>query len=164
MQAARAYLNNQQPIDVAMEGGRTLQARIVSFASDVILVWDETRDLLESRRQTNIHDHGPPNTEVILNWPLRGFVSIPDGCWRPWDLHPNALKEHQVLCVVQMLLASFVRRKRVGMRSRITGGSGYTFDDAMSTEKSSLLLIASGTISDTGPKSTPSSTRGGATE
>jgi len=101
MKAARAYLNGLQPIVAAAEGGRTLRSHIVYCASDAIIIWDASRDL--------------PNTEVILNRPLRALVSIPDGCWRPWDLHPNALKEHQVLCVVQMLRDSFVRRKRVGM-------------------------------------------------
>jgi hypothetical protein len=29
--------------------------------------------------------------------------SLPDGCWRPYDLHPNALKQHEDGCCVQMV-------------------------------------------------------------
>ena len=53
MQAANAYLNGLQPIVVAAEGGRTIRTYIVYFSSDAIIVWDASRDLLESRRRTN---------------------------------------------------------------------------------------------------------------
>ena len=127
-QAANAYLNGLQPVVVVAAGGRVIRTVIIFVTSDAILIWGATRPLLESRRWTNIQDHGPPNTEVILNRPLRTFESIPDGLWRTGDLHPNAVKENpDVLCVVQMLRDSFARRKHVKADT-------FVYDYVMSTE------------------------------
>jgi hypothetical protein len=82
------------------------------LANDSIpIVWDERYPIVENRQRTTMsHDigDGPPTTEVILNRTLLGGYVVPDGCWRPFNLHPNALKDLQeVCCVVQMIHDSY---------------------------------------------------------
>ena len=77
--------------------------------SNALFVHDESRPFRVSARRTNVYDDKPPDTEVILNRPLASHA-VPDGFFRPWDLHEDVFKEAPYGCVVQMLLACHVRR------------------------------------------------------
>ena len=41
------------------------------------------------RRHT--YDRSNPSADETLQRPLRNFFDVPDGCYRPWDLHPLSL-------------------------------------------------------------------------
>ena len=84
-------------------------------SSEVDYLWDETRVLVISERRTNFWDDKPPTTEVILGRPLRNWA-LPDGLWRPFDLHPDTFKEFDHGCCVQMLHKSFTKRASGGAR------------------------------------------------
>ena len=57
----------------------------------------------------NVYDRG--SGDDVLERPLRNFFAIPDGSWRPWDLHPEATARTGK-CVVSMLYASFTKRNK----------------------------------------------------
>jgi len=108
-EAALTMLRNPLPqtyrrIDI---GGQMYTS--LGLSSDIEYLWDETRDLIVNERRTNFWDDSPPTTEVILGRPLRNWA-LPDGLWRPFDLHPDTFKEFDHGCCVQMLHKSFTRR------------------------------------------------------
>ena len=72
-------------------------------------LWDEQRPLRIDQRRTNFWDDRPPTTEVILGRPLQSWA-LPDGMWRPFDMHPDTFKEWDHGCAVQMLYKSFTKR------------------------------------------------------
>ena len=101
--------------------GRDYQ--ILGHDSDVTYVWDEGRQILVDERRTNFWDDQPPTTETILGRPLRSWA-LPDGMWRPFDLHPDAFSEFDHGCAVQMLYKSFTKvpsgaMKRKGISDKL---------------------------------------------
>ncbi len=98
--AALSYLRSLETIEVNGVTYHVLQH------DSVPILWDESQPIVESRRRTNVVGEGPPTTEVILNRPLLSHP-LPEGCWRPYDLHPNALADLKVCCVVQMVHDSY---------------------------------------------------------
>ena len=81
----------------------------VVFKYDRYWVWDETRPFQISARRTNVYDEDPPTTEVILRRPLASRA-VPDGFFRPWELHEDVFKKADHICVVQMLHSCHVKR------------------------------------------------------
>jgi hypothetical protein len=81
----------------------------VVFRYDRYWVWDETRPFRISARRTNVYDEDPPTTEVILKRPLASRA-VPDGFFRPWELHEDVFKNADHICVVQMLHSCHVKR------------------------------------------------------
>lgn len=77
--------------------------------SEFKYLWDETRPLLIDQRRTSFWDDRRPTTEVILDRPLQAWA-LPDGMWRPFDMHPDTFKEFDHGCAVQMLYRSFTKR------------------------------------------------------
>ena len=56
---------------------------------------------------------------MILDRPMREFIKVPDGCFRPWDLHPDTL-DTAGTCVVKMLHSCFLERRRKRVRNAKT--------------------------------------------
>ena len=77
--------------------------------SEFSYLWDETRPLVIDQRRTSFWDDRSPTTEVILGRPLQAWA-LPDGMWRPFDMHPDTFKEFDHGCAVQMLYRSFTKR------------------------------------------------------
>ena len=88
-------------------GGATYT--VLGMSSDVVYLWDESRPLVVSSQRTNFWDDRRPTTETILGRPLRNWA-LPDGMWRPFDLHPDTFKTYEHGCAVQMLFKSFTKR------------------------------------------------------
>ena len=82
---------------------------VLGYESDRTFYWDESRQIQIDQRRTNFYDDRPPTTEVILGRPLQSWA-LPDGMWRPFDLHPDTFKEFDHGCAVQMLYKSFTKR------------------------------------------------------
>ncbi len=82
---------------------------ILGIDSDVLYLWDENRPLQIDQRRTNFWDDAPPTTEAILGRPLQSWA-LPDGMWRPFDLHPDTFQRWDHGCAVQMLYQSFTKR------------------------------------------------------
>jgi hypothetical protein len=90
------------------------------YRSDLWYVWDGGEIFVEERR-TNFWDDKPTDTEVILSRPLRSWA-MPDGMWRPYDMHPDTFEEHEHGCAVQMLYRGFTKQPSGAMhRAGITG-------------------------------------------
>ena len=81
-----------------------------------------------TRAREHIYDRSTPTTDEILDRPLRNFFAIPDGCYRPWDLHPQSLVKNG-RCAVTMLHTCFLKRgrKRVHENGRQKQKSYYTY-------------------------------------
>ena len=75
---------------------------VLGLASEITYLWDESRPLVIDQRRTQFYDDQPPTTETILGRPLRRWA-LPDGMWRPFDLHPDTFEEFDHGCCVQML-------------------------------------------------------------
>ena len=82
---------------------------MLGYESNRTFLWDESRQIQIDQRRTNFYDDKPPTTEVILGRPLQSWA-LPDGMWRPFDLHPDTFKEFDHGCAVQMLYKSFTKR------------------------------------------------------
>ena len=91
---------------------------ILGADSEVLFVWDTERPIMVDERRTNFWDDQPPTTETILGRPLRSS-SLPDGMWRPFDMHPDTFQEFAHGCAVQMLLKSFTKPYQSGYRKRM---------------------------------------------
>ena len=95
---------------------------LLGIASDVWHVWDESRPLKVDQQRTNFWDDRPPTTETILGRPLRDWA-LPDGAWRPFDLHPDTFESFQHGCAVQMIHRCFSKslsgsQKKQGLTER----------------------------------------------
>ena len=100
--AAHDFLRNLPTVDMDGE-----EYHILHWDSTAI-VWDgRVADITYSRQKLQTFEQGPPLVETILNRPLLDFC-VPEGCWRPFDLHPNSLTKLEVGCAVQMIYDSFV--------------------------------------------------------
>ena len=86
--AAYNYLDT---LPVIVVGG--VEYKILHFDSTPI-VWNNRRnDMSYSRMRIQFSEDGDGNNDVVLNRPLLDFT-LPDGTWRPWDLHANCLKKN----------------------------------------------------------------------
>ena len=95
---------------------------LLGMSSDVFFLWDETRPLRVDQQRTNFWDDRPPTTETILGRPLRDWA-LPDGIWRPYDLHPDTFESFEHGCAVQMIYRCFSKslsgsQKRQGLTER----------------------------------------------
>jgi len=119
VKAAAAVILRKLPTLLAHDGRRY---HTLYYRSDVWYVWDGGEVSVEERR-TNFWDDQPTTTEVILNRPLRSYA-MPDGMWRPYDMHPDTFVEHEHGCAVQMLFRNFTKRpsgamQRAGIKGRV---------------------------------------------
>ena len=111
----RAYnMTGERPAGVARHNHYVLEVWIIIwYDSPKLFVWDQTRQIRVTIRHHNIYNRLTPTADTVLDRPLRGFIVVPDGFWRPSELHPEALKSEGAACVVKMLQTSFVTLKRV---------------------------------------------------
>ena len=87
--------------------------RIMAFGSDVCHVHHPNRPVLVDQSTVSFFENKPPTTEVILQRPLKG-IALPEGLWRPHDLHPDTIGEWAHGCAVQMLYRSVNRSSQHG--------------------------------------------------
>ena len=74
---------------------------------------------------------------------MRHFFVVPDGCYRPWDLHPLSLVRDG-RCAVTMLHESFTKRgvkEKVWENGRWTYKTGYTHSMSEEQIEDELDLI-----------------------
>ena len=127
--AAHAWIRQQKKITAKDPlTGEEGEYHVVLYDSPMWYVWDETRPIRISREREHTYDRSNPTTDDILQRPLRNFFVIPDGCYRPWDLHPRSLVKNG-RCAVTMLHTCFVKRgqKRVHENGRDIRKSYYTY-------------------------------------
>ena len=127
--AANAWIRQQKKITAKDPlTGEEGEYHVVLYDSPMWYVWDETRPIRISRQREHTYDRSNPTTDDILQRPLRNFFVIPDGCYRPWDLHPRSLVKNG-RCAVTMLHTCFVKRgqKRVHENGRDIRKSYYTY-------------------------------------
>jgi hypothetical protein len=81
--AAREYLMSLPTLEIGNE-----EYYIIHYDSTPI-VWDGKVDKMSYSPQRTRFFNGEkePSVDVVLNRPLLDY-SVPEGCWRPWDLHP----------------------------------------------------------------------------
>ena len=103
--SARALLNERPRV----MGDDDIEYIVIFEDSEVIFLWDQSRELVVHEQRINFYDDQPPSTETILGRPLQSFA-IPDGMYRSWDLHPDSFKTFEHGCVVQMLYKSLTKR------------------------------------------------------
>ena len=72
-------------------------------------VYDPTRPIRVTNVRTHVYDRSNPSSDEILQRPLRNFFVVPDGCYRPWDLHPLSLVKNG-RCAVTMLHECFTKQ------------------------------------------------------
>ena len=110
--AAIAWIRKQSKIRARdLLTGEDGDYHVVLFDSPRNYVWDESREIRITRKRENVYDRSNPTTDEILERPLRQFFVVPDGCYRPWDLHPMSLVKNG-RCAVTMLHSCFLRRSR----------------------------------------------------
>ena len=99
---------------------------VIYFESTDIL-WVPDMGLMKySKQRTKVHDNqADPTVTTILNRPLLDYC-LPEGAWRPYELHQNSFKKFEAGCVVQMVFDSFVIKKRASGGARRAGFSGIT--------------------------------------
>ena len=91
-----------------------------------IYVWDPTRPIRVTAERRHPYDRSLPKADEILQRPMRHFCVVPDGCYRPWDLHPLSLVRDG-RCVVTMLHESFAKR---GVEERVWENGRWTYKAA----------------------------------
>ena len=100
-----------------LEGDDGITYIILFYASEVYILWDESRPFEINIQRTNFWDDRPATTETILSRPLRSFA-VPDGMHRSWDLNSDSFKCFTHGCVVQMLYKSMTKRPRGKLREQ----------------------------------------------
>jgi len=116
--AVNAWVGKRQTLS-ARDGGVVSDWRIVLYDSPQYLVHDPSRPPRITRVRENVYDRSTATSDSLLERPLRQFFVIPEGCWRPWDLHPESFVRDG-RCAVAMLHSCFMARRR--KRERDEGG------------------------------------------
>ena len=115
--AALAYLRSRPVVRI----GIALTPFHVIHQDSTPIVWmEDDGEITYSRKRIRVHNVGPTTTETILNRPLLDY-SLPEGAWRPFDLHRNSFRKFEVGCVVQMIFDCFLVRKKASGASRRAG-------------------------------------------
>ncbi len=119
--AAYAYLDSLSDIVIA-----GIDYKLLYHDSTPIL-WDGNRaNITFSRMRVRFFDNSPTTSEVILNRPMLDFT-VPEGCWRPYDLHENCVKQLEVGCGIQMIHDCYIVKKQSSGAARRKGGPNSTF-------------------------------------
>jgi hypothetical protein len=91
-EAAAAWIRKQPMIKatdpLTNERG---EYHIVMQDSPLTYVYDETRPIRVTMERRHVYDRSNPSSDEILERPLRDFFVVPDGTYRPWDIHPLAM-------------------------------------------------------------------------
>ena len=91
--------------------GQESSYHIVLEDSPIWYVWDETRPIRIALVKRHVYDRSNPTADDILQRPLRDFFVVPDGCYRPWDLHPLSLVKNGK-CAVTMIHECYTTRAK----------------------------------------------------
>jgi len=120
--AAHAWLESDRVSDLECRTSDGVIGlwKLIRDDSAYTFVWDKTRPLRITRVKVNVYDREQPNTDAILERPLREFWCVPDNCWRPWDLHPGTFAKTGI-CAVNMLHSCFVKRAKRPVVDATTG-------------------------------------------
>ena len=119
------------------------QYHVVMYDSPFWYVWDPTRPIMVTAERRHLYDRSSPTADEILQRPMRHFFVVPDGCYRPWDLHPGSL-ERDGRCAVTMLHESFTKRRnqhKVYENGRWKYKTGYTYSMSEKEIEDELDLV-----------------------
>ena len=99
-QAAITYIRNKPTILVRDPStGQEDSYHVAHADSPHWYVYDETRPIRVTLVRRHVYDRSNATADDILQRPLRDFFVVPDGCYRPWDLHPlSCVKKRSVRC------------------------------------------------------------------
>ena len=148
--AAHRFIQTRRKIKAKdPETGEDGPYHIVMYGSPLWYVRAPTRQIRVATERRHLYDRSLPTTDEILQRPMRHFFVVPDGRYRPWDLHPGSLVRDGH-CAVTMLHESFTKRcnrQRVWENGRYKYKIGFT---ASMTEKEiedelDLVLMSSST-------------------
>ena len=89
--------------------GEQGEYHVVLYDSPHWYVYDPTRPIRVTIERRHIYDRSNPSSDDILQRPLRNFFVVPDGCYRPWDIHPLAMVKNG-RCAVTMLHECFTKQ------------------------------------------------------
>ena len=127
--AANQYIQTSQTIQVTdPETGEEGPYHVVVYDSPLLYVWDPTRPIRVTVARRHVYNQSRPTADEILERPLRHFFVVPDGCYRPWDLHPLSLVRDG-RCAVTMLHECFTKRtlkEKTWENGRWKFKTGYT--------------------------------------
>ena len=115
---AREYLASLPKLNI----GGTMYS--VIFHDSTPVMWTGG-DMTFSRQRTRVHANNDATVSTVLNRPLLDFC-LPEGTWRPYELHENSFKKFEAGCVVQMIYDSFLIKKKPSGASRRAGVTGFT--------------------------------------
>ena len=108
--AAHQFILTQTPIrSKDPDTGKTETYYPVMYDSPFWYVWDPTRPIKVTAVRRHLYDRSRPTADEILERPMRHFFVVPDGCYRPWDLHPLSLAKDG-RCTVTMIRECFLKR------------------------------------------------------
>ena len=108
--AAHQFIQTRRTIKAkGPDTGEDGPSHIVMYNSPLCNVWDPTRPIRVTAERRHLYDGSRPTAGEILQRPMRHFFVVPDGCYRPWDLHPLSLIRDG-RCAVTMLHESFTKR------------------------------------------------------
>ena len=111
--AANQYIQTRQTIKVTDPAtGEEGPYHVVVYDSPLLYVWDPTRPIRVTTARRHVYNRSRPTADEILERPMRHFFVVPDGCYRPWDLHPHSLVRDG-RCAVTMLHECFTKRRCV---------------------------------------------------
>jgi len=116
---AETYLRSLPTLNV---GG--VEYHII-FQDSTPVVWSENGDMTYSLQSIKYENGNEPTTETVLNRPLLDYC-LPEGSWRPYELHQNSFRKFEVGCVVQMVFDCFVVKKKASGAARRAGFPNYT--------------------------------------
>ena len=109
-EAALAWIQRQPKIKATDPStGEQGEYHVVLYDSPKWYVYDPTRPVMVTIGRTHVYDRSNPSSDELLERPLRNFFVVPDGCYRPWDIHPLAMVKNG-RCAVTMLHECFTKQ------------------------------------------------------
>ncbi len=134
-EAAKTWVEKRQKIKLYDPvSGETKEWHAVVYDSQHWWVYDPERSIRVNRVRENMYDRSSPSTDEFLQRPLRQFFVVPDGCYRPWDLHPRSLVDDS-RCAVSMLHTCFLKDKLIRVTENGRQKRRRVFEAAMREEE-----------------------------